>query len=197
MANGNYSVLKDNIDDYIKQNGDGDITGQVLQTQLFAMINSLGAGYQFMGVAKLTPTPTDPGAPDQNVFYVAFQPGIYSNFGSQTVADGEIAILKWNGSWTKEVTGAASAAKLDELGQEVVLGWILSEAFTLSSATRNADGNVTAANVVWPDTKTGALTITRDADGNATQMVATHDGTTYTLTITRDADGNAVSSIIS
>lgn len=119
MANGNYSVLKDNIDDYIKQNGDGDITGQVLQTQLFAMINSLGAGYQFMGVAKLTPTPTDPGSPDQNVFYVAFQPGIYSNFGSQTVADGEIAILKWNGSWTKEVTGAASAAKLDELGHEV------------------------------------------------------------------------------
>lgn len=119
MANGNYSVLKDNIDDYIKQNGDGDITGQVLQTQLFAMITSLGAGYQFMGVAKLTPTPTDPGSPDQNVFYVAFQPGIYSNFGSQTVADGEIAILKWNGSWTKEVTGAASAAKLDELGQKV------------------------------------------------------------------------------
>lgn len=119
MANGNYSVLKENIDDYIKQNGDGDITGQVLQTQLFAMITSLGAGYQFMGVAKLTPTPTDPGSPDQNVFYVAFQPGIYSNFGSQTVADGEIAILKWNGSWTKEVTGAASAAKLDELGQEV------------------------------------------------------------------------------
>jgi hypothetical protein len=119
MANGNYSVLKDDIDDNIKQNGDGDITGQVLQTQLFAMITSLGAGYQFMGVAKLTPTPTDPGSPDQNVFYVAFQPGIYSNFGSQTVADGEIAILKWNGSWTKEVTGAATAAQVTELGQEV------------------------------------------------------------------------------
>lgn len=72
-----------------------------------------GNGYLFMGTA--TPI-TNPGTPDQNVFYIATTAGTYTNFGNLVVADGEVAILRYNGSWTKEVTGAATKAEVSALG---------------------------------------------------------------------------------
>lgn len=67
-------------------------------------------GYQFMGKAVLTPTPTDPGVPTQKVFYQATEPGTYTNFGGIIVADGEVVNLKWDGTaWSKDVTGLAPA----------------------------------------------------------------------------------------
>ena len=115
----NYESLKAAIQDVVKTNGNNEITGALLQQSLLAMINSLGTGYQFMGVAVLTPTATNPGTPDQNVFYIASESGTYSNFGGLSVSDGEVAILKYNGTWTKEVTGAATAAQVTQLGQQV------------------------------------------------------------------------------
>lgn len=115
----NYAILKEAIQDVVKTNGNNEITGALLQQSLLAMINSLGVGYQFMGVAVLTPTATNPGTPDQNVFYIASESGTYSNFGGLAVSDGEVAIFKYNGTWTKEVTGAATAAQVTQLGQEV------------------------------------------------------------------------------
>lgn len=105
----NYSSLLATINAAIRQNGTGAITGQLLQSVLGAMVGSLGAGFQYMGIA--TPT-TNPGTPDQNVFYIASSSGAYSNFGGLSVSDGEVAILKYNGTWTKEVTGAATAKAL-------------------------------------------------------------------------------------
>lgn len=113
-----YQTLKTQIQQNIKQNGDGAIRGDILQTQLLDMINALGAGYQFMGVA----TPTNPRSvqtPDYKCFYLATTPGTYANLGGLAVADGEVAILKYDTSWTKEVTGAATADQLNQLGQEV------------------------------------------------------------------------------
>lgn len=73
-------------------------------------------GYQFMGKAVLTPTPTDPGVPTQKVFYQATEPGTYTNFGGIVVADGEVVNLKWDGTaWSKEVTGAATASVVEAL----------------------------------------------------------------------------------
>lgn len=112
----NYATLKSAIQQVVKTNGNEEITGALLQQSLLAMINSLGAGYQFVGVADTT---TVPGTPDQNVFYIASESGTYSNFGGLSVSDGEVAIFKYNGTWTKEVTGAATVAQLTQLGQEV------------------------------------------------------------------------------
>lgn len=111
-----YSNLKASIAAVIKENGNNEITGNLLQQTLLAMVNSLGANYQFRGIAAPT---TNPGTPDQNVFYFASTPGTYTNFGGWVLADGEIAILKWNGAWSKDSTGAASLEKLNQLGQEV------------------------------------------------------------------------------
>lgn len=95
----NYNTLKTAIAAAIKQNGNNEITGALLQQSLLSMISSLGAGYQFAGVAI---PETNPGTPDQNVFYIASRAGTYPNFGPATVAASEIAVFKYNGTWVKE-----------------------------------------------------------------------------------------------
>ena len=114
-----YSSLKATINANIKANNNHEITGAIMNSVLNAMVNSLGAGYQFIGVA----TPTNPGTaqtPDYKCFYLATTPGTYTNLGGLVVADGEVAILKYDTSWTKEVTGIATADQLNQLGQEVI-----------------------------------------------------------------------------
>lgn len=113
-----YSALKATINANVKANNNQEITGAIMNSVLNAMVNSLGAGYQFIGVA----TPTNPGTaqtPDYKCFYLATTPGTYTNLGGLVVADGEVALLKWDTAWHKVVTGIASADKLNQLGQEV------------------------------------------------------------------------------
>ena len=82
-----------------------------------AVRNALAEGYLYKGVADHT---TNPGTPTEKVFYIASDPGTYSNFGTGiSVAEGEVAILKYDTAWHKEVTGAATAAQVTELGQKV------------------------------------------------------------------------------
>lgn len=114
MANNN--TLKSDIRQYIYSNQNEEITGNILRDVLLEMVDTLGDGWTYKGVATTT---TNPGTPDDNVFYIATAPGTYTNFGGLSVADGEVAILKYNGSWAKDVTGAATKAQLDQLGQEV------------------------------------------------------------------------------
>lgn len=120
---GNYSELKDLINNPTSHglpawdNGDNRIEGETMKSYLLALVNSLSSGgYLFAGVAKLTPTQTDPGTPDQNVFYIAAEPGTYTNFpisgGYLQVAENEVAIFKYNGQWSKETTGAATSESL-------------------------------------------------------------------------------------
>lgn len=95
---GNYEQLKAAVSNVIKTNGTQAISGQVLQNTLLTMINSLGSNYQFVGIAA---TNTNPGIPDQNVFYIAGE-GTYTNFSNISVNMGELAVLKWNGAWSKQ-----------------------------------------------------------------------------------------------
>ena len=101
----NYATLKAAIQQYIKQNGNNEITGALLQQELLAMVNSLGAGYQFVGVADLT---TSPGTPDQNVVYFASRAGTYSNFSGIEFHYNEIGFLVYNGTWSKLTTNGVS-----------------------------------------------------------------------------------------
>ena len=101
----NYQLLKADIDAKVYENRHREITGENLNAVLNAMVTTLGVGYQFMGIA--TPS-TKPGTPDQNVFYIASEIGTYSNFNGVVVPDGELAILTYFGTWTKDATGIAS-----------------------------------------------------------------------------------------
>lgn len=110
----NYATLKAAIQQVVKTNGNNEITGALLQQSLLAMINSLGAGFQYSGIA--TPS-TNPGTPDQNVFYLASTAGTYTNFGGIVLGDNEAAILRYNGTWTKDTGGFATQQMVNTLTQ--------------------------------------------------------------------------------
>ena len=101
-----YDTLKGAVQQVIKQNGQNEITGDLLQQTLLAMINSLGAKFQFAGIA--TPS-TDPGTPDQNVAYIA-GPGTYPNFNSTTIPSQYMGVFCYNGSWTYSMFQTSSIA---------------------------------------------------------------------------------------
>ena len=112
-----YSSLKTTINANVKANNNQEITGSIMNSVLNAMVNSLGAGYQYIGVA----TPSNPGSaqtPDYRCFYIATTPGTYTNLGELVVAEGEVAILKYDTAWTKEVTGVATADQVSQLVQK-------------------------------------------------------------------------------
>lgn len=94
----NYNNLKTAIQQVIKQNGKQEITVDILQSTLLAMVNSIGENYQYVGIA--TPE-LDPGSPDQNVMYITSQNGLYANFNNLQV-ENEIAVLTFNGEWEKQ-----------------------------------------------------------------------------------------------
>ena len=97
-----------------------NLTTKVLSAKQGKVLKDLiSEGYLIAGMAKLTPSQTNPGSISGKVAYIASEPGTYTNFGSLVVNDGEVAILKYNGTWTKEVTGAATAAEVSALGHEV------------------------------------------------------------------------------
>lgn len=96
---GNYEVLKQAVSDVIKTNGNQEITGQIMQNVLLSIINNVGKYATYVGVATLK---TNPGTPDQNVFYLASESGVYPNFG--VTLDNEIAVISNNnGSWEKKL----------------------------------------------------------------------------------------------
>ena len=101
----NYNTLKTTINLNIKQNGNQEITGPVLNSVLNQMVNTLGTGYQFAGVAT---TATLPGTPDAKVFYLANGKGIYTNFGGLEVTEDGVVVLYWDNAWHKVATEIAS-----------------------------------------------------------------------------------------
>ena len=112
----NYDTLKTSVSDVIKTNGKKEITGALLQQTLMAMINSLGSGYQFIGVA--TPE-TNPGTPDAKVFCIANGKGAYTNFGGIEVTEDDVVVLYWDTLWHKVSTGIARDEDLTNLEKEV------------------------------------------------------------------------------
>lgn len=107
---GNYKQLKQAIANVIKTNGNQEITGAIMQNVLNTIVSTVGANRTFVGIADKN---TNPGTPDDNVFYIAYTAGNYVNFqskaGNLTVNPGELAIL-YNEmtNWGKSVIGMSS-----------------------------------------------------------------------------------------
>lgn len=114
---GNYKQLKQAVSNVIKANGNQEITGAILQNALLTIISNVGSDSTFAGIA--TPT-TNPGTPDQNVFYLASEPGIYSNFGGIELTDQVLIFTNKNGNWAKQDSGIATSAKIIELGNKTL-----------------------------------------------------------------------------
>lgn len=76
--NGQYEELKAAIEAVIKENGQQEITGNILQQVLTGIVTALGKGATYGGIATPETEPTDT---DANKFYFAFEHGTYTNFG--------------------------------------------------------------------------------------------------------------------
>lgn len=185
----NYANLKAAIQAVITTNGNNEITGALLQQSLLSLIDSLGAGYQFMGIA--TPT-TNPGTPDQRVIYLAATAGIYANFNSIVLVENEVAFLLYDTAWSKQssdiaVTGDITVSQLTD-GKYIVLSGT-----KIPSGTGSSSSYACALYRVYPGMKFtlktyGTATSARayaigDIDRNILS-VATVDGyLTYDLVI--------------
>ena len=113
---GNYEQLKQAISDVIKTNGNQEITGAIMQKALLSIISTVGSNATFAGIA--TPD-TNPGSPDQNVFYLASEPGIYSNFGGVELTDQVLIFTNKKGNWAKQDSGIATNAKILEFENKI------------------------------------------------------------------------------
>lgn len=101
---GNYEQLKAAIAAVIKQNGNNEITGDLLQNTLTTIVSNVGSESTFAGVA--TPD-TVPGSPDQNVFYIAGTRGVYSNFDGTVLVNEMVVFTNETGVWTSQNIGIA------------------------------------------------------------------------------------------
>lgn len=115
---GNYEQLKQAISDVIKTNGNQEITGAIMQNTLLSIISTVGSNATFAGIA--TPE-TNPGTPDQNAFYLASQPGIYSNFGGVELTDQVIIFINKEGNWKKLNSGIALNEIVAEIANRTII----------------------------------------------------------------------------
>lgn len=113
---GNYKQLKAAIAAIIKANGMQKITGDALQATLLSLVSNIGDNATFAGMA--TPD-TDPGTPDQNIFYLAAQPGVYSNFGNVELTDQVLIFTNKNDIWVKNESGIATSGEVTKLENKI------------------------------------------------------------------------------
>lgn len=112
----NWSTLKAAIASIIKTNGNKEITGQLLQNVLNNIISNVGENSTFAGIA--TPS-TNPGTPDGPVFYLAAQPGVYSNFGGVELTNQVILFANKNGDWSSIETGLPTYENSEKIQDEL------------------------------------------------------------------------------
>lgn len=158
---GNYEQLKAAVASIVRDNGAEEITGNVLQSVLISIINSVGSGAVFAGIA--TPS-TSPSNPDPNMFYIAVEAGTYPNF-NLTVTTGMCIFSNESGTWVGHELNVSSQFNSGEYITEVSITDTLEGAETDNLPTVGAiNGAVTALNT--------AITTERhdrqEADGNQT-----------------------------
>lgn len=121
----NYNSLKATINANIKTNGNQEITGYVLNSVLNDIVTTLGAGYQYAGVANQS---TNPGTPDARVFYLAAK-GTYPYFGNTEITDGSLGVFRYDSEWHYDIVdvidvvenydGGVGKALSAELGKDL------------------------------------------------------------------------------
>lgn len=188
---GNYEQLKQAVSDVIKTNGNQEITGQVLQNTLKTLISQIGANATFAGIA--TPD-TNPGTPDQNIFYLAAQPGVYSNFGGVELTDQVLIFTNKNGIWVKNESGIATSEKVAKLENKI-------EGLSIK-ASEYVIGNWSGDNPPKPTSTDGYLrcNVPYPIDANTNDVISMYNSqgkkvriADYGLTIKlTDANGNKV-----
>ena len=135
----NYEELKRNIADVVKPNGNQEITGQIMQDALFALIENLGEGWQFGGAVRPSDAPAL-GA-DVRGFWLAVEKGVYADFGGVEVT--ELSAIVYGDGWSVLPLGVAfgvdtetEIGALSERGKELEAdGSVMTSRIADNSAT--------------------------------------------------------------
>lgn len=88
-----YDQIKESIKAVIKENGNYEITGNVLQAVLLSMVDTLGPEFQFLGIATKSTVPV---VVEGNSFYITTEVGTYTNFknsGNTTITVNQLGLL--------------------------------------------------------------------------------------------------------
>lgn len=172
----NYSDLLTIIAENITSNNQKAITGLITRNVLTAMVNSLGAGYQFMGFAT---TETNPGTPDQRVFYIAIENGTYQYFNNLEVTG--LTILYWSNSWSKQLlpgggSGSVQISNVAQTGTRIFTITIDGVSTDIKAPT-SGGSTVQISNLLSSGTRIATFTV---------------DGVTYTLRAPSSGEGSSV-----
>ena len=100
---GNFDTARAHIKNVIKENNNQEITGNILQNVLIDILNNIGVGYIFGGIADPTTKPESLTGTNAPVYYISNKAGTYVNFDNIVVNENELAFLV-NGSdkkWKK------------------------------------------------------------------------------------------------
>lgn len=181
-----YDQIKESIKAVIKENGNYEITGNVLQAVLLSMVDTLGPEYQFLGIAKKSTVPV---VVEGNSFYITTEVGTYTNFknsGNTTITVNQLGLLTstnstaWN--FTPIFIGVSKG------GGEVFNDYVNNEATENYS---HAEGNVTKAKGYASHAegqKTESIGINSHAEGYQTKANKTNSHAEGRITV---ADGIA------
>ena len=88
-----YDQIKESIKAVIKENGNYEITGNVLQAVLLSMVDTLEPEYQFLGIATKSTVPV---VVEGHSFYITTEVGTYTNFknsGNTAITVNRLGIL--------------------------------------------------------------------------------------------------------
>lgn len=169
-----YDQIKESIKAVIKENGNYEITGNVLQAVLLSMVDTLGPEYQFLGIATKSTVPV---VVEGNSFYITTEVGTYTNFknsGNTAITVNQLGILT-------STNGTAWNFTPIFIGVSKGSGEVFND-YTNNAATgdkSHAEGLSTTAsgdNSHAEGAKTKALGDYSHAEGNTTQAnkIASH-----------------------
>jgi hypothetical protein len=114
-----WTALKAAIASIVKTNGNQEITGALLQQEIFRIIDNIGGKADYAGIAT---TSTNPSDPDGNVYYLASEIGTYSHFmGTSTPVSissvGLYVISNISGVWVKTLVPLPDYEQIARKGQ--------------------------------------------------------------------------------
>lgn len=184
-----YDQIKESIKAVIKENGNYEITGNVLQTVLLSMVDTLGPEYQFLGIATKSTVPV---VVEGNSFYITVEVGTYTNFknsGNTAITVNQLGILTstngtvWN--FTPIFIGVSKGKG------EVFNDYVNNEATEIYS---HAEGSVNKANGYSSHaegTKGIATGSESHVEGYICQALGTHSHAEGCGTISKGQDSHA------
>ena len=134
---GDYEQLKEAISDVIKTNGNQEITGAILQNALLSIISTIGENATFAGIAEPT---TNPGTPDGNVFWIAGEPGTYSNFNGTKLTNEVLFFINENGSWQPINTHIPTLNSVNDIALYIYGDYNIDNSFSFKGYINPAGG---------------------------------------------------------